>query len=111
MDLNDYKERGHARLACHSTGEIVLPDGTHDVLLMDISSGGCKIRLPDVPGGGALAQDLNTEFVLTVGAASVPGALIWYMSGMFGCHFFDPVMLETLAQIMGSPFRIRLLPK
>ena len=105
------KSRSHNRLPCHSVGEIFLPDGVHEVHLLDISSGGCKIKLPEFPTGGLLAQTLPQEFVLTVGATNVPGGVIWFISGMFGCNFFDHILLDTIAAIMGNPFRIRLLPK
>ena len=110
-DGHEFKSRSHNRLSCHSVGEIILDDGVHEVQLLDISSGGCKIRLTDAPDGGVLAQQLPEEFVLTVGSTSVPGGIIWFMSGMFGCNFFDHILLDTIAQIMGGPFRLRLLPK
>ena len=110
-DGQGQKSRTHNRLPCHSTGEFFLSDGTHEVLLMDISSGGCKIKLNDAPDGGVLAADLPIEFVLTVGTLSIPGGIIWFMSGMFGCNFFDHILLDTIAQIMSGGFRLRLLPK
>lgn len=105
------KSRSHNRLPCQSTGEFFLSDGKHEVQLIDISSGGCKIKLPGAPDGGVLAKDLPVEFVLTIGSISVQGGIVWFMSGMFGCTFFDHIMLDTIALIMGHSFRIRLLPK
>ena len=105
------KNRIHNRMPCHSTGEIVLGDGSHEIHLLDVSSGGCKVKLPDAPDGGILAGDLPVEFVLTSGSLSVPGAFIWFMSGMFGCHFFEHILLDSIAQIMSGGFRVRLLPK
>ena len=105
------KKRIHNRVPCHSIGEIVLADGTHNVQLLDVSSGGCKIKLPDDQDPGVLTDSLPVEFVLTIGSTSVPGAIIWYMSEMFGCNFYDHILLETIAQVMSGGFRIRLLPK
>jgi hypothetical protein len=49
--------------------------------------------------------------VITKGATSIPGAFIWYTGGMFGCHFFDHILLDVIADLMTGQFRIRLLPK
>ena len=105
------KSRSHNRLPCQSTGEFFLSDGKHEVQLIDISSGGCKIKLTDAPDGGLLAKELPAEFVLSIGSINVQGGIVWFMSGMFGCNFFDHILLDTIAAIMGNPFRIRLLPK
>jgi len=105
------KNRIHNRVPCHSIGEIVLEDGSHEIHLLDVSSGGCKVKLPYAPEGGVLAQDLPVEFVLTSGSTSIPGAFIWFMSGMFGCNFYEHILLDTIAQIMNGKFRVRLLPK
>jgi len=105
------KKRIHNRVPCHSMGEIVLTDGTHSVRLLDVSSGGCKIKLPDEYDPILLADALPVEFVLTIGSTSVPGGIIWYMADMFGCNFYDHILLDTIAQVMSGGFKIRLLPK
>ena len=109
--MQPIKNRVHNRIPCRSAGEIVLDDGTHEVHLLDVSSGGCKIKLPSVSDGGQLVDKLPVEFVLTSGSTSVPGALVWCMGGMFGCNFFDHLLLDVIAQVMAGGFRIRLLPK
>ena len=105
------QKRIHNRVACRSEGEIVLPDGSRNVQLLDISSGGCKLKFPVVQEGLPLVDQLPVEFVLTQGPSSVPGAFIWYSGNMFGCHFFDHILLDLIAEIMAGGFRIRLLPK
>ena len=103
--------RTHDRVSCQGAGELQTEAGTYPLNLLDISCGGCKIRVPHLTGGGHLAQNLPAEFILTVGAANISGAIIWYMSDIFGCHFYDPILLETVANILGTPFKIRLTAK
>ncbi len=105
------QSRIHNRVSCSSMGEIFLPGGDHKVQMLDISSGGCKIKFPLVEDGLSLAEQLPIEFVITKGPASIPGAFIWFSGGMFGCHFFDHILLDVIADLMTGAFRVRLLPK
>ena len=100
--------RSHDRMSGQGSGELVTETGHYPLTLLDISCGGCKIRVPALTDGGHLAQSLPQDFVLTVGTIHIAGAIIWNMSGMFGCHFYDPILLETVASILGTPFKIRL---
>ncbi len=103
------EQRAWRRVACRTEGVIDIAGTEGPLQLVDVSTGGCKFRVPGREDAIDALGPLPIEFVLTSGLTDFPGAIIWRVSRMFGCKFFEHQSLDKVAEIMGGDFRIRLI--
>jgi hypothetical protein len=101
--------RGDERVQCRSSGEIRIDGESHLVQMLDVSSGGCKFRIPGLADAD-FPYPIPSEFEMTLEGVGLAGAIIWVVSGMYGCRFYEHIMLDDVANILAGGFRMRILP-
>ena len=101
--------RSDERMQCRSSGEIRLKGEPYLVHMLDVSSGGCKFRISGL-GDQAFPHPIPCEFEMILEGVGLSGAIIWVTGGMYGCRFYEHIMLDDVAAILAGGFRMRILP-
>ena len=101
--------RSDERVQCRSSGEIRLEGEPYLVQMLDVSSGGCKFRIAGLDNG-TFPHPIPCEFEMILDGVGIAGAVIWFTAGMYGCRFYEHIMLDDVAAILAGGFRMRILP-
>ena len=112
--MNTTSDSAHNRTAervnCRSVGRIAIRHGDPliDIRVVDVSTGGCKFKIDNLPEADKLSTILPATFDLAAQGSFIEGIVIWCANGMFGCRYYEHVGLDEVAKIMRGGIKITL---
>lgn len=98
------EKRFENRLAASGDGTILVRDVEIPVTLVDVSTGGCKLRLaPEVDA--LFAKLIPMDIRLVLFEVEYDAIAQWNTNGLLGCRFKRHLELKEVAELMASKAR------
>jgi len=99
MELSD--NRQSLRNSASGTGIITVRDVAIPATLVDVSPGGCKLRLP-AEITQLIGNILPCDSILKFFGLEYDATALWLTNGLLGCRFAEQLPLDHVAFLMSG---------